>query len=208
MSDATVLMAKAEFCRFLAACYYQPAPEFSEEKLFDSMRTAADPFDAELAGGATRLCQHFECEGVERLLVDYTRLFLGPSEILAKPYGSFWLTGEKTLMQQATVDVLDLYERAGFEIDESFKELPDHVAAELEFLYLLIHKEAAVQQSDDLQALRSTLDLRKRFLAAHLGRWIKPFALAVKTHAQTAFYRELADLTARFVQLEIGREGA
>ena len=30
--------ARQDLCRFLSACYYEPAPEFAEEKLFDSMR--------------------------------------------------------------------------------------------------------------------------------------------------------------------------
>ena len=33
--------AREDLCRFLAACYYEPGPEFAEEKLFDSMLAAA-----------------------------------------------------------------------------------------------------------------------------------------------------------------------
>ena len=33
--------AREDLCRYLAACYYQPGPEFSEEKVFDSMLAAA-----------------------------------------------------------------------------------------------------------------------------------------------------------------------
>jgi TorA maturation chaperone TorD len=39
-------------------------------------------------------------------------------------------------------------------------------------------------------------------LREHLGAWIGRFAAAVKSGAQTAFYRELADLTERFVRME------
>jgi TorA maturation chaperone TorD len=47
--------------------------------------------------------------------------------------------------------------------------------------------------------------LRAKFLRGHLARWIAPFAQAVRTGAQTAFYRDLADLTERFVALESRR---
>jgi TorA maturation chaperone TorD len=44
--------------------------------------------------------------------------------------------------------------------------------------------------------------LRRRFLAGHLGAWVGPFSAAVKAGAETDFYRALAALTQRFVDLE------
>ena len=103
--------------------------------------------------------------------------------------------------------VQQLYAEGGFEIGEDFHELPDHVAAELEFLYLLIFRETEARGKGDLDALAAATDLRGRFLAAHLGAWIGPFTAAVRSGAQTAFYRELADLTELFVRLEAARTG-
>ena len=40
-SDVKRIAARADLCRLLAACYYQPGPEFAEERVFDSMRVAA-----------------------------------------------------------------------------------------------------------------------------------------------------------------------
>ena len=34
--------AREILCRLLAACYYEPGPEFAEEKVFDSMLDAGD----------------------------------------------------------------------------------------------------------------------------------------------------------------------
>jgi TorA maturation chaperone TorD len=98
-----------------------------------------------------------------------------------------------------------MYEEGGFDIAEDFRELPDHVAAELEFLYLLLFRENEAHRNDDANGLTATTDIRKRFLAAHLGAWVGPFASAVRAGAQTAFYRGLADLTEQFVGLEVDR---
>jgi TorA maturation chaperone TorD len=203
--DATTTAARADLCRFLAGCYYQPGPEFVEERLFDSMSKAASLIDPVLAAGATRLAEHFSSEGIESLLVDYTRLFLGPTDILAKPYGSVWLTEEKTLMQDSTMNVSELYREAGFELDEQFRELPDHVAVELEFLYLLTFREHQAILRNDSSALASLSSLKKTYLGRHLGRWMPQFAAAVERGARSAFYRELAMLTHRFVKAEIAR---
>lgn len=194
--------ARADFCRFLAACYYQPAPEFAEERLFDSMRHAATEIHPELAAHARRLGEQFSAEAVEELLLDYTRLFLGPTDILAKPYASVWLSGENALMRDSTMAVLDLYREGGFEIDETFQELPDHIAAELEFLYLLIYRENEARLKSDASALALNSAIRKRFLDEHLAQWVAPFTAAMKAGAQSAFYQELAALTEHFVALE------
>ena len=99
---------RADFCRFLAACYYEPGAEFAEEKLFDSMAGAAGRIDPDLAKGVRRLGEAFSAAPPEALLVDYTRLFLGPVDALAKPYGCVWMGTEKTLMQESTMAVVGL----------------------------------------------------------------------------------------------------
>jgi len=195
--------ARADLCRFLAACYYEPGAEFAEERLFDSMAEAARRVDADFAERARRLGRQFAEAGPERLLVDYTRLFLGPVDTLAKPYGSVWLEPDANLMQDSTMAVQALYEEGGFELAEDFHELPDHVAAELEFLYLLIHRRNQARRSADATALAEADGLRRRFLAHHVGRWVTPFTAAMRAGAREPFYRELADLTEGFVAGEV-----
>lgn len=200
--------AREDLCRFLAACYYQPGPEFAEEKVFDSMLGAATRVDPGLAAQARRLGEEFATEGADALLLDYTRLFLGPMHIVAKPYGSVWLERDQALMGDSTMAVQTLYREGGFDMDEEFHELPDHIAAELEFLYLLIYRENEARRDGKTEALATMTALRRRFLDQHLGRWVGPFTSAVRDGAQTGFYRQLADLTDRFVQMEAAPDPA
>jgi TorA maturation chaperone TorD len=201
--------AREVFCRLLAACYYEPAPAFSEERMFDSLLDAASRIDRGLAAHARRLGEAFSAEELENLLVDYTRLFLGPTQAIARPYASVWMGSETTLAQDSTTAALALYQEyqeGGFEIDQDFRELPDHVAAELEFLYLLIFRENQLQRTRRRDQGAATADLRRRFLHEHLGAWIGPFTAAIRTGAETIFYRELASLTDRFVRMEMGND--
>jgi TorA maturation chaperone TorD len=192
--------ARADLCRFIAACYYEPDAAFVEEGLFDSMRQAAACVDPALEATAARLGPAFAAQPVEQLLVDYTRLFLGPVAALARPYASVWLTGENLVMQDDTLGVLRLYEEAGFGIDESFHELPDHVAVEIEFLYLLIFRENEARAASDSSELARITSLRRRFLDEHLGRWLGPFLLAAHDGAQSDFYETLAELCSRWTR--------
>ena len=203
--DPDTAGAREDLCRYLAGCYYEPGPEFAEERLFDSMLAAAIRIDPDLAEHARRLGEAFAAQDLQTLLVDYTRLFLGPVQTLARPYGSVWLSGESALMQDSSMAVLELYGQGGFEIDEAFRELPDHVAVELEFLYLLIFNLNRARREGDADAASATAALQQRFLAQHLGAWIGPFCAAVQAGAETAFYRELGAFTERFVRMEEAR---
>ncbi len=200
--------ARENLCRLLAACYYQPGPEFAEEKVFESMLDAASRIHPDLAMHARRLGGEFSAAGPESLLLDYTRLFLGPNPIIAKPYGSVWMSGEQALMQDSTLAVEELYQEGGFEMDEDFHELPDHIAAELEFLYLLIYRENEGHRNGEPEALHAITGLKKRFLDEHLERWVGPFTAAVRAGAESGFYRELAELTDRFVKIAASKDKA
>ena len=100
---------------------------------------------------------------------------------------------------------LALYREGGFVIAEAFTEVPDHVAAELEFLYLLNSRlgDPLVEtgERDRLTALE------RRFLHEHLGRWITPFTEAMGKGAGTDFYGKLSALTRGFI-LDALREKA
>ena len=203
--DPDQAAARTELCRFLSACYYEPAEEFAEEKLFDSMLAAASRVDQALADSARRLGQAFAAQDLQTLLVDYTRLFLGPMQALAQPYASTWLAPAPSPDEDAAATTMDLYAEGGFEVDADFQERPDHVALELEFLYLLNFRIIQAQQDSASDDIAAAEQLRHRFLREHLGLWIGPFVGAVQAGAETTFYRELATFTGLFMDMELGR---
>lgn len=199
----TAIAARADLCRLLAACFYQPGPEFAEEAVFESIAAAALAVDPALAESALTLGEAFAAQPLLELQVDYTRLFMNPSGSLAAPYESVWLGGNDPAVAQQTADaVRAAYGDAGFEIDAGFRDLPDHVAAELEFVYTLLYSEARARSLGDATSAQQAIDRRRRFLLRHLGRWIGPFCGTVRDSADTRYYRTLADLTERFVARE------
>lgn len=200
-ADIVQGLARADLARFLSACFYEPDPAFAEEGLFQSMAESAARVDADLAARARRLGEAFDSEGVDALLVDYARLFLGPVSPHAAPYGSAWLQPGGALMQESTEAVRALYREGGFDVDDALHDLPDHVAVELEFLYALEFSLERARRENDVAERERIEDLRRRFLAVHLGAWIEPFVARVESGAQSVFYRELAAMTRRFVSL-------
>lgn len=202
-SDVKRIAARADLCRLLAACYYQPGPEFTEERVFDSMRTAASELDEGLATLAQSLGDAFDAQPLDELQIDYTRLFLNPAGPLAAPYESSWLAGKDPMVFDEVIQsVLDSYRAGGYEVDEDFRDLPDHIAAELEFLYTLVFREARAAASGNDEQRAEAVGLRRRFVEQHLGRWIGPFAAALRDGGSTPLYRALGDLTERVVEAE------
>ncbi|MFZ5539443.1 MAG: TorD/DmsD family molecular chaperone [Pseudomonadota bacterium] len=204
MNDADLqrLAARADLSRLLAACFYEPGPEFAEERLFESLARAAAAVDGGLAQQAHRLGPAFAEVDPADLLVDYTRLFLAPGNTLAQPYESVWAPARPEAGADPTPAVVHLYREAGLEIAEDFRDLPDHIAAELEFLYALLFRETGARAHGDADAARGAAALRQRLIANHLGRWIEPFAAAVEAGAQCTFYRALAGLSRLYVAFE------
>ena len=54
-TDQDKATAREDLCRFLAACYYEPTVEFTEERLFDSMVAAAQRLDPDFPFHSRRL---------------------------------------------------------------------------------------------------------------------------------------------------------
>jgi putative dimethyl sulfoxide reductase chaperone len=138
--DFALLAARADLCRLLAACYYQPGPEFAEEKVFDAMLGAAHRIDADAGAGAPAR-RGFRAVDPQELLIDYTRLFLGP---LDTPPAVRLGLARWPQDPDAGLDAggAGPVRRGRLRVGRGFRELPDHVAAELEFLYLLLFRQA------------------------------------------------------------------
>ena len=193
------LRAKADVYRLLSACYYEPEDAFLQEDVFGQIQSALSVLSGDLSEAAATLSERYREAGRDALTLDHTRLFLGPFGVRAKPYGSIYLEGGKVVMGETTMAALALYRDGGFHIDDAVREMPDHVALELEFLYLLNARLAAEKRQGDRERLTG---LKDAFLREHLGQWIAPFAEAVERGADTAFYKELAVLTRRFVDTD------
>jgi len=198
--DFQSVVAKADLCRLLSACYYEPGPEFVEERLFDALLTAAESLDPALAAQAVQLKRSFEGERIDTLLVDYAKLFLGPGHTLAPPYESAWRDKNSDDPMESVRALIELYDDGGFVVDPDFRDLPDHLAVELEFLYTLFFREAAARQNGDAKAQAHAQALQWSLQTRHIDAWLGAFVDALRQNAQCSFYRDLAAMTVAFMR--------
>lgn len=137
------------------------------------------------------------------LKAEYHRLFVGPYKLPAPPYASVYLESEPTVMGPSTLKVLRMYEEAGFLLSPSFKDLPDHIAAELEFMALLCEEERAAWQRNDFPLALKLLSQEETFLGEHLVRWVPSFASRISSSTDAPFYRALASLLQDYVLFDL-----
>lgn len=129
---------------------------------------------------------------LEGLAVEFARLFLVPSTA-RPPYESIQL-GEGQLFGNATVSVQTFMEEAGLALPEGRSYLPDHLSIELEIMQHLCLKEA---EGDP-----AAVSLQTRFLKEHLLQWAPAYLQGLAGYAEPGLYREIAGLTAAFLQSE------
>ena len=133
------------------------------------------------------------------LEVDYAVLFVGPFLVPAPPYGSVYLEDKRQLMGDSTIDVRQHYLSLGLDLSPDFKEAPDHISAELEFMHVLISQGLEAIDAADHRLLSESIRHQQTFLKKHLGSWMPVFTGKVIEHARTDYYRYLATVTRTFV---------
>nr|WP_272977230.1 molecular chaperone TorD family protein [Pelovirga terrestris] len=173
-----------------------------EEGLFAQLREALELCHPDSASLADAMATSLRDAPQQDLLIDYAKLFVGPDVLLAHPYGSVYLDGPKVLMGDSTMDVIARYQDADFAVSPELKEVPDHIAIELEFLYLLCFNAALAQTEERTDDQQHWNQHRQQFIADHLGRWIDEFCGRLSNNTQCDYYRHLADLTQRFINAQ------
>ena len=194
-----ITATREDIYRLLAACYYSPTPALLEEDccavlatLLEGVMPAAaqDAASAAVAAGNSTL---------EALAVEHARLFIGPFQLVAPPYGSIYLDEAKTVMGDSTAKVAAFYHTCGLHLADDFHELPDHFAVELEFMSFLAFKQREAEAAGDKAAGRRFISLQREFLDRFLLPWLEPFTSAVVIDAEAPFYQEIARCTAAFI---------
>lgn len=181
----------------LSACFHLP-----DAGIVDSLDGLAHSIGGVCPEAVEDVTRMREQSDIERLRIDFSSLFVGPYQLLAPPYGSVYLEGERRVMGDSTMDAMKRYREAGLVISQDMLEAPDHIAIELEFVYFLACGETACLSVADLAGAAAKEQEQRAFLQDHLGAWVGPFATQMERGAATEFYRCLARATRAFVEAD------
>lgn len=190
--------------RLLAACYYPPTAAFLEESCCDSLATLLAEMAPEAVGHATDAANLIKNNTLEELAVEHARLFMGPFQLVAPPYGSIYLDDSKTVMGDSTARVSAFYRANGLQLADDFHELPDHIAVELEFLSYLAHRQREAEKTGNSGEVERLNEVQQEFLTTYLVPWLEPFTRAIIDDGESPFYQAVARCTAAFINAHNG----
>ncbi|MBI5846919.1 MAG: molecular chaperone TorD family protein [Nitrospirae bacterium] len=144
----------------------------------------------------------------EELLVEYARLFIGPYELNAAPYGSIYLDEGRTIMADSTSRVNDFYRQMGLDMDADFSELPDHIAVELEFMYYLSFQQTEALKKGATDKALHFVRAQEEFLDRFMGTWVPVFCERIKAGTDNTYFEALADCLSLFIKSNGGSSPA
>lgn len=139
---------------------------------------------------------------LEKLKSEYTYLFIGPNSLPAPPWESVYLTKERVLFQESTLNVRRAYLKYNFLPSNYPHEADDHIGLELDFM---AHLSQVAQEHFDngrTEELKTVLEDQKAFLQEHLLLWIGDFAQDIQKGKTHYFYPAVADLTKHVVNID------
>ena len=194
----------------LALAFSKPKDEV--EKLYSAILEANESLGlSETAASESLDPGHLS---VSDLTKEHLRLFVGPGHVHCPPYESVVRKDRPKpdrglVMGPSTADVRRRYAAAGLGVSKSYTDLPDHIAAEMEFMHFLCAEESKFRQQGNDEEARKRRIMEQEFLNDHIEPWAPAFADCVLMATNSSFYKATAKLLQEFTKIEVEyfREG-
>ena len=206
-------LARSKIYQFTSPLFSYPAKahvETIQEQLPDTERWLSlleDQPSLEAVRALREIIASYSWEQVE---TDYIQTFGHTISKECPPYEAEY--GQSHIFQKshALADVVGFYNAFGLELDSGFKDRPDHISLELEFMHFLCLKEVyGIGKGHDAGNLAVCRDAQTKFLDEHLGLWAFGFARRLHQKAAGTLYHATAQLLTAFLTFELhamGRE--
>ncbi|AOM83491.1 TorD/DmsD family molecular chaperone [Salisediminibacterium beveridgei] len=188
---------KANLFKVMSELYKEPGTDLLG--YMDYLIEALEELHPALALKAEDLANELEkyplTSNENKLVIDYAKLFVGPFDMKAPPYGSVYLDEGRRLMGDSTKAVEKFYGNSGVEKLNVFHQPADHITVEFEFLYFLYFKYV---ETGELKYL----ELMQRFIGEFLMPWVYKFTKKIRENANEPFYVKLARFTEEVIEWE------
>jgi len=202
------LMTRAELYLCLGQAFIPPVQADYHQAMGEALPADLDELLPDTGAGQQLRDAMQPIADHETLLRGYSRLFLVP------PYPAplnAALYIDKSMMGPSVVEMEGYYQRHGLAKDVSFRDTPDHLALQLQFLALLL--ASASQAENDAAAthyLEEARDFLNRFLRPWPNDWLRKLEQEARDVPHGAPYlvlgrliRDSLDQDARWLQAQV-----
>lgn len=213
-TDAATWQTYADAYGFLGNSFLRPMSQTESVGLDPAFWEAFPDFESADVRAALVRCVSF-AEGacartqagedmVERVSVEFTRLFVGPPSPAAAPWETMYRAENVTVgFGQATFDMRELLREAGLELKNENHQYEDHIGIELLYLSEMCRRVAengAGDATDTATADAATADTESltaqviTFVEKHPLSWIDAFTSRITETYPEGYFAALANL--------------
>lgn len=183
---------------FFGNSLLSPMTQTASVGLDPAFWAAFPDFDSEKTRCALDACENFarrigadadgdEDAAVERVSVEYTRLFTGPPSPAAPPWETMYRTRDATVgFGEATLQMRALLREAGLELRNENRQYEDHMGIELLYLSELCRRKSCGEGSVECEEIAS-------FMEEHPLSWIGKFADRIREAAPDGYFAVLVE---------------
>ncbi len=169
--------ARAGIFNVFTAFLCQPEEDIIKNgEIFDTLRLALDIVNPECSKIVGRMQEAVKQNTTQELLIEYTKLFIGPFKTLVPPYSSLYF-GNDTLMSDETVRVINYYKKSGLKFDEEIKEL----------------------DANNRDKSFSLWENQQEFFDKHYKKWVPEFCAKVATETSNEYFKVLSECLNKFI---------
>ncbi len=148
-----------------------------------------------------------ELNDIEKLSVEFTRLFIGPM-LHVTPYASVYFdTGNKTgqMWGKITGEIKRYVEFYGLSIND--KTIPDHISILFEFMERVIRSKIRISRSNQDRSVKREQrnkadEIQKEFFLKYLDPWINTFFTKILSYNPHLFYESVVKFNKQFIGIE------
>ncbi len=190
---------KANVYNIFTALLCQPSEDLVLDlTVYDRLKSALEIVNPDCIEFVDEMQNKIQTYTPLEILVEYTRLFIGPFKVLTHQYSCMYFGG-KSLMSDETIWVINYYEKMGLQFDQSIKDAPDHVAVETEFIYYMLFNELKnIEEGNSKKAIEFWKG-QSEFFTKHYKKWIPSFCESIITETKNEYYKAFAECLSKFV---------
>jgi len=142
-------------------------------------------------------------EALDKVRSEFTRLFIGPTKLPAPPWESVYMTKDRLIFQECTLNVRKCYLKYYFVPVHFRSEADDHLALELDFMCNLSVLAETAHQVGDLSKAEEVLKDQRAFLEEHLLAWVPQFAADLKASTSHPLYLGMTSMLEEFLLADL-----
>jgi putative dimethyl sulfoxide reductase chaperone len=213
LSELTDLLYAREYAYDILRRFFIEEPKQDYLKVFTQQKMVEKfPFIEDSKGieeGARDVRDYYEKFDIafnqshfDDLHWDYTKMMIGPFDLLAPPWESIYVQKEPMLFQKCTMDVRKTYEHFGFQKADYNIEADDHIGLELDFLYHLNNLSLQSAKEENVQEVSYLLAQQEKFINEHLFAFVPELSKKIIENADTSFYVGMAKILTHYLQMD------